>query len=107
VKVSESMSPQNEVANIILKSVIRCPSCGFESNEQMPTDACQYLYECSGCGARLKPKPGDCCGLVRLFKQSLPTTYSHFIVYPERSERLRKVIVFRDWLLEEAAGSVT
>ena len=27
----------------------------------MPTDACQFFYECKGCGARLKPKLGDCC----------------------------------------------
>ena len=29
--------------------------------EQMPTDACQFFYDCRGCGERLKPKPGDCC----------------------------------------------
>ncbi|HEX3918034.1 MAG TPA: GDCCVxC domain-containing (seleno)protein [Caulobacteraceae bacterium] len=27
----------------------------------MPTDACQYFYDCQGCGAVLKPKAGDCC----------------------------------------------
>jgi hypothetical protein len=27
----------------------------------MPTDACQYFYDCPKCGALLKPKPGDCC----------------------------------------------
>jgi hypothetical protein len=27
----------------------------------MPTDACQWFYDCKGCGAVLKPKPGDCC----------------------------------------------
>jgi hypothetical protein len=27
----------------------------------MPTDACWYFYDCTGCGALLKPKPGDCC----------------------------------------------
>ena len=27
----------------------------------MPTDACQFFYDCRGCGERLKPKPGDCC----------------------------------------------
>ncbi len=42
--------------------------------------------------------------LIRLFEHGLPTAYSHFIVYPERSERLAKVVVFRDWLLEEAVG---
>ena len=27
----------------------------------MPTDACQYFYECSGCKTLLRPKSGDCC----------------------------------------------
>jgi hypothetical protein len=27
----------------------------------MPTNACQFFYECTGCGALLRPKPGDCC----------------------------------------------
>jgi len=44
--------------------------------------------------------------LVRLFDYSYRTPYSHFIVYPERSDRIRKVAVFRDWLLEERARSL-
>ena len=31
------------------------------ATEAMPTDAFQYFYDCGGCGAVLKPKPGDCC----------------------------------------------
>jgi hypothetical protein len=27
----------------------------------MPTDACQFFYECSNCKTLLRPKPGDCC----------------------------------------------
>jgi hypothetical protein len=27
----------------------------------MPTDACQYFYDCCHCGAVLKPFAGDCC----------------------------------------------
>jgi hypothetical protein len=27
----------------------------------MPMDACQFFYDCRGCGALLQPKPGDCC----------------------------------------------
>ncbi|MGD9657599.1 MAG: GDCCVxC domain-containing (seleno)protein, partial [Methylocystis sp.] len=44
-----------------LLSTITCPSCGHQSTETMPTDACQVFYECKGCGALLKPKAGDCC----------------------------------------------
>ena len=27
----------------------------------MPTDACQFFYECEGCAVLLRPAPGDCC----------------------------------------------
>lgn len=27
----------------------------------MPTDACQYIYRCKGCGHEMRPKRGDCC----------------------------------------------
>lgn len=46
---------------IELNSTISCPECGNSKTEQMPTDACQYFYECTFCGALLKPLPGDCC----------------------------------------------
>lgn len=41
--------------------MIRCPQCGHEELEVMPRDACQFFYDCEGCGAILKPLPGDCC----------------------------------------------
>ncbi len=44
-----------------LESTIVCPRCGFSATETMPVDACQYFYECAGCGVVLRPKPGDCC----------------------------------------------
>lgn len=44
-----------------LKSTIKCPKCGFEKEETMPTDACQYFYECSHCHARIKAESKDCC----------------------------------------------
>jgi hypothetical protein len=46
---------------IELLSTITCPSCAFSKAETMPTDACQFFYECEGCGAILRPKDGDCC----------------------------------------------
>jgi len=44
-----------------VKSVIACPGCGFPKEESMPTDSCQFFYECTNCGVVLRPKPGDCC----------------------------------------------
>ena len=46
---------------VILESTLTCSYCGTTKIETMPTDACQYFYDCKGCGAVLKPKPGDCC----------------------------------------------
>lgn len=46
---------------IVLQSVITCPECNHKKTEVMPTDACQYFYECEHCKARLKAKQGDCC----------------------------------------------
>lgn len=37
-----------------LISVLTCPSCGHAKVETMPTDACQWFYDCEGCGAVLR-----------------------------------------------------
>jgi hypothetical protein len=49
------------MATLVLESIITCPACGHTRAESMPVDACQYFYECTGCGTLLKPKAGDCC----------------------------------------------
>ena len=46
---------------IVMTSVLTCPSCGAQSEEKMPEDACQYFYECPNCRELLKPLQGDCC----------------------------------------------
>lgn len=42
-------------------ATLTCPSCGHRKTEPMPVDACQFFYDCEGCGERLKPKRGHCC----------------------------------------------
>ncbi|WP_262048130.1 GDCCVxC domain-containing (seleno)protein [Bradyrhizobium sp. Bra78] len=44
-----------------LESTLTCPACAHQKTETMPTDACQFFYDCEECGLRLKPKKGDCC----------------------------------------------
>ncbi|WP_207061858.1 GDCCVxC domain-containing (seleno)protein [Motiliproteus sp. SC1-56] len=44
-----------------IESTLRCPHCGHMATERMPENACQYYYDCRGCGRLLKPQPGDCC----------------------------------------------
>ncbi len=45
----------------ILQSILTCPECGHKKEETMPTDACQYFYECGNCNQVLKPVGNDCC----------------------------------------------
>lgn len=45
----------------ICESKITCPECEFSQLEKMPSDSCQYFYECKNCHKLLKPKEGDCC----------------------------------------------
>ena len=49
------------MSEVVLESTITCPDCGHAKDETMPTDACQWFYECEGCKAVLRPKTGDCC----------------------------------------------
>lgn len=46
---------------VILESNITCPHCGHSQVDTMPTDACQWFYDCGACGKILEPKAGDCC----------------------------------------------
>ena len=48
-------------AKIELDSTVRCPKCGFESLERMPTRYCLVRYECRMCGYIMTPKEGKCC----------------------------------------------
>jgi hypothetical protein len=45
----------------VLISTLRCPLCAHEEALEMPTDACVYMHECTGCRALLRPKKDDCC----------------------------------------------
>ncbi len=46
---------------IVLQCSLLCPRCGQRSEETMPEDHCLVVYDCPACGARLTPKPPDCC----------------------------------------------
>ncbi|TDE29343.1 MerC domain-containing protein [Flavobacterium ranwuense] len=50
-----------EGKTVELKSTLTCPNCKHKKVEIMPTDACQFFYECEKCKMVLKPLEGDCC----------------------------------------------
>ncbi len=49
------------MSGVTLESTLTCSHCGHTKMETMPTDACQWFYECEGCQTVLKPEAGDCC----------------------------------------------
>jgi hypothetical protein len=46
---------------VVEHSVVTCPNCHAAKIEMMPTDTCQFFYECAACGELLRPKRRDCC----------------------------------------------
>ena len=42
------------MTDFIAYSTITCPLCGHQSTDKMPTDACQFGYDCKGCGELLR-----------------------------------------------------
>ena len=53
----EGVAPDGTITH----SKLTCPECGHTEELEMPTNACQFFHECSGCHTLLKPKQGDCC----------------------------------------------
>ncbi|MDZ7720535.1 MAG: GDCCVxC domain-containing (seleno)protein [Balneolaceae bacterium] len=47
--------------NVTLESTLTCPNCGEKVTETMPTDSCQFFWQCPNCEEVAKPKQGDCC----------------------------------------------
>ena len=63
--------------DVILDSVLTCPRCGHSKTERMPTDACQWFYECEACHAILRPKSGDCCVFCSYGTVPCPPVQAH------------------------------
>ncbi|WP_374191870.1 GDCCVxC domain-containing (seleno)protein [Spirosoma foliorum] len=38
-----------------------CPFCDYQQTEMMPVDACQFFYDCAGCGSLIRSLSGNCC----------------------------------------------
>ena len=67
IKMAEQIATERSLPEpdpdktVILQSIITCPICGFQKEEIMPEDSCQFFYECEQCKTVLRPKAGDCC----------------------------------------------
>jgi hypothetical protein len=60
-RVPRNAEKDKAAPTLLLDSTITCPKCDTSTRLHMPTDACQFFWECPACGALLKPKRGDCC----------------------------------------------
>lgn len=49
------------MSHAVLEPALTCPVCGHAKIETMPTDACQWFYQCAQCQTVLHPTSGDCC----------------------------------------------
>ena len=58
---------------IKINSDITCPVCGYTKTEEMPTDACQFFYECTHCHTVIKPLEGDCCVFCSYGTENCPS----------------------------------
>lgn len=65
------------MAELVLESVLTCPQCGHATRETMPTNACQFFYECKACKTVLRPKQGDCCVFCSYGTVKCPPMQSH------------------------------
>lgn len=65
------------MADLVLESVLTCPQCGHSKREIMPTNACQFFYECRACKTVLRPKAGDCCVFCSYGTVKCPPMQSH------------------------------
>ena len=46
---------------VVTRARLTCPQCGYVQETDMPTDACQFFYDCVNCKSVLRPKEGNCC----------------------------------------------
>jgi hypothetical protein len=56
-----SGAPQEHETSVEHISIITCPQCRHAQEERMPEYSCAIAYQCTACGAVLRPLPGDCC----------------------------------------------
>jgi hypothetical protein len=98
---------------MILESLITCPHCGTAKTESMPTDACQFSYECSGCGARLRPNRAIAvCSVplagcpVRRFRPSAPVRGAQPTLHGEGIMANDTIQASRDWLANTRATAL-
>jgi hypothetical protein len=84
-----------------LRSEITCPHCGHRKVEKMPTDACQFIYECEGCRVLLRPKKGDCCVSALTARcRARPSNLSvrATVMVAAAVEFFKRMLVFPKWL---------
>jgi hypothetical protein len=55
-----------------LQSTLTCPKCSYQAVETMPTDACQFFYDCKGCGETAQASGGRLLRVLLLRLGAVP-----------------------------------
>ena len=90
---SKSSRGCNTFPVLIETSTITCPKCGRQAVERMPTDACQFFYNCMGCGERTQTKAGRllCVLLLRFGSLSTDPTKERLLFLRPHNDFCRTV----------------
>ena len=59
--------------SIKVTATITCPTCGANTEAEIPEDACQIVWDCPACRTALRPKQGDCCVFCSYADRRCPT----------------------------------
>ncbi len=84
----------------ILKSEITCPNCGHKKVEEMPTNACQFFYECDNCQNGSQTKRRRLLCVLFLWNSSLSTNSRKQKLLLVRRKYEKKEIKFKRYKIK-------
>ena len=68
--------------NIVYRTHLTCPVCGFRQELEIPADYCLFFHRCANCNMQIRPAPGDCCVFC---------SYGDTLCIPKQQERLSDI----------------
>ena len=70
---SKVIATRNKTMSVATTAELTCPICGVAQESKIPTDSCQFFYDCVGCGSVLRPKEGNCCVFCSYVDEQCPS----------------------------------
>lgn len=54
-------------------AILTCPYCGAKTEKAIKEDSCEAMYQCEGCGVRVKAKE-SCCVICEYSDKKCPVS---------------------------------